>query len=187
MRSDVPAADRPGADATLVILIEIDPAVSGGYVHGRFDIMIRGRAVSTAAIEEIRLQVDDWVTSTASFGQPERAASAVMADGTPARQRGFRFNLPRPGDGQAERCAFQIVARTEDGFEYAEDFEIDVDPAAGDPVSIVSGPARANAGAVAPVCGDVYRTRGDRCGWHPVRGGMGGRAGADAGGADLRG
>jgi ADP-heptose:LPS heptosyltransferase/GT2 family glycosyltransferase len=133
-----------------VIVIEIDRAVSGGYVHGRFDIMIRGRALSAAPIVEIRLQADDWVTSTASFGQPERAAIAVMSDGTPARQRGFHFNLPRPGNGQAERCAFQIIARTEDGFEYAEDFELDVDPTAGDPVSVVSGPARPAAGAVRP-------------------------------------
>ena len=173
--------------ATRGIMIEIDPAVSGGYVHGRFDVMIRGRAVSMAPIEEIRLQVGDWVTSSASFGQPERAATAVMPDGTLVRQRGFRFNLPRPGDGRAERCAFQIIARTEDGFEYAEDFEIDVDPAAGDPVSIVSGPARPIAGAVASICGDVYRTWDDRCGWHPHRGGMGGSRRADAGGADLRG
>jgi ADP-heptose:LPS heptosyltransferase/GT2 family glycosyltransferase len=130
------------------VVIEIDTAVSGGYVHGRFDIMIRGRAVSTAAIEEIRLQVDDWVTSSASFGQPERAATVVMPDGTSARQRGFRFNLPRPGDGRVERCAFQIVARTEDGAEHAETFEIDVDPAAGDPVTVFSGPARVGAGSV---------------------------------------
>jgi O-antigen biosynthesis protein len=146
--ADGPVADRPVAEPGIVI--EIDPGISGGYVNGRFDIMIRGRVVSTAAIEEIRLEVEDWVISTASFGQPERAAIAVMADGTPARQHGFRFNLPRPGDGQAERCAFQIVARTGDDFEYAERFEIDSDPTSGDPVSIVSGPARASAGAVRP-------------------------------------
>ncbi|WP_158926539.1 glycosyltransferase family 9 protein [Acidisphaera sp. S103] len=125
-----------------VILIEIDPAVSGGYAHGRFDIAIRGRAVSEAAIEEIRLQVGDWITSSASFGQPERAAIVAMPDGTPGRLRGFRFNLPRPGDGEAERCQFKIVARTEDGFEYAEDFEIDIDPTTGEPISVVSGPVR---------------------------------------------
>ena len=141
----VPAPDPApdlGAVADPVILIEIDPSVHGSYVHGRFDVMIRGRAVSEAAIEEIRLQVDDWVTSSASFGQPERAAAAAMPDGTPGRQRGFRFNLPRPGDGQPERCQFQIVARTEDGFEYAEDFEIEIDPTAAQPISVIAGPVR---------------------------------------------
>jgi ADP-heptose:LPS heptosyltransferase/GT2 family glycosyltransferase len=147
---DQPETEAEAPIARPVIVIEIDPGVSGGYVHGRFDIAIRGRAMSVAPIEEIRLQAGGLVTSTASFGQPERAAIAVMPDGTQARQRGFHFNLPRPGDGQVEICAFQIVARTEDGFEYAEDFEIEVDPTAGNPVSVVSGPAHAPPGAVRP-------------------------------------
>jgi lipopolysaccharide heptosyltransferase II len=125
-----------------VILIEIDPAVSGGYVGNRYDVMIRGRAMSTAPIEEVRLQVGEWVTSVGSYGQPERAVPGVMPDGTPARQRAFQFNLPRPGDGRAERCAFQIVARTEDDFEYAADFVVELDSTAAAPVSVISGPTR---------------------------------------------
>ena len=132
------------------IVIEIDPAVTGGYVYDRFDVMIRGRAVSAAPIEEVRLEVDGAVICTASYGQPERAASTFMPDGTAARQRGFQFNLPRPGDGRVERCAFQIIARTEDGFEYAEKFEIELDPTAGDPVAVVSGPARSMPGGARP-------------------------------------
>jgi ADP-heptose:LPS heptosyltransferase/GT2 family glycosyltransferase len=135
---------------TPAVVIELDPAVSGGYVHGRFDIMLRGRAVSTAAIEEIQLRVGDWVTSVAFFGQPERAATAVMADGTPARQRGFQFNLPRPGDGRTETFGFQILVRTEADFEYAEDFEIAVDPAAANSVSVVAGPCRPMPGGGRP-------------------------------------
>jgi ADP-heptose:LPS heptosyltransferase/GT2 family glycosyltransferase len=133
-----------------VIAIEIDAGISGGYVRGRYDIAIRGRAMSAAPIAEIRLQIGDWVTSTASFGLPERAAVVVMPDGSEGRQRGFQFNLPRPGGGQAERCAFQIVARTEDGFEYSEDFAIDVDPTAGNPVSVASGSVSVSTNAVRP-------------------------------------
>ncbi len=132
------------------ILIEIDPVISGGEAHGRFDVMVRGRVVSPAAIKEIRLQVDGWVTSIASFGQPDSAPSAFMPDGSPARQRVFQFNLPRPGDGRTERCAFQIVAHIEDGFEYVEDFEIEIDPTAGEAVSIVSGSIRSAPGASGP-------------------------------------
>jgi ADP-heptose:LPS heptosyltransferase/GT2 family glycosyltransferase len=148
-----PTPDPPDAGSVAVglgivanpaIVIEMDPAMSGGNVRGRFDVMIRGRVVSSAPIAEIRLQVDDWVTSIASFGQPERAA--VM----PAHQRGFQFNLPRPGDGRAERCVFRIIARTEDGFELTENFEIDLDPTAGNPVSVIAGPTRAMAGAAYP-------------------------------------
>ncbi|HEX4368060.1 MAG TPA: glycosyltransferase family 9 protein [Rhodopila sp.] len=139
MVASVPA---PVAVADPVILIEIDPSVSGAYVHGRLDIIIRGHAVSEAAIEEVRLQVGDWVTGSATFGQPERAAVAAMPDGTPGHARGFRFNLPHRGGGEAEQFPFQIIARTDDGFEYAEDFEIEVDPTAARPVSVVSGPTR---------------------------------------------
>jgi ADP-heptose:LPS heptosyltransferase/GT2 family glycosyltransferase len=136
--------------AAPLIVVEIDPGVSGGFLHGRFDVAIRGRAASEAAIEEIRLQVDGRVISLSSYGQPDRAANVIMPDGSPGRQRGFQFNLSRPGDGRAERCAFQIVVRTEDGFEHAEDFEIALDPTAGDPLTIVSGPARPGAMSVRP-------------------------------------
>ena len=145
-----PAADQESTASVPLILIEVDAALSGGFVHGRFDVMIRGRAVSAAPIQEIRLQIGDWVTGTASFGQPDRAAVAVMPDGSAARQRTFRFNLPRPGDGRVETCAFQVIARTEDGFEYAEDFTIQIDPAAGDQVSLVTGPTLSASGMARP-------------------------------------
>ena len=145
----VPNAEPLGT-ARPVIVIEIEPSASGGYVHDRFDVMIRGRAVSAAAIEEVRLQVDGTVICAATFGQPERATPALMPDGLPARQRGFQFNLARPGDGRMETCAFQIVARTDDGFEYAEDFEMDLDPAADDPVLVSGGPTRAMPGGTRP-------------------------------------
>ncbi|HET6306520.1 MAG TPA: glycosyltransferase family 9 protein [Rhodopila sp.] len=132
-----------------VILIEIDPGVSGGHARGRFDIMIRGRAVSTAVIEEIRLQVDDLVASSASFGPTDHTPAVVLPDGTILRQRGFHFSLPRPGEGAADRCRFRIVARTAGGFEHAESFEIDVDPVES-AVSVVAGPTDVTAGFVRP-------------------------------------
>ena len=136
------ARDIPPETAPSLIIVEIDPAVSGGYVSGRFDVMIRGRAMSAEPIEEIRILADDWVTSAALYGQPDQAASCVMPDGTPGRQRSFQFNLPRRGDGKPERCEFQIVARTADDAEYAEDFAIEIDVAAAEPVSVVLGPTR---------------------------------------------
>ncbi len=132
------------------ILIELDAEVSGGYVNGRFDVMIRGRAVSASPIEEIRLQVGDWVTGTAAFGQSDRAVVAVLPDGSAARQRAFRFNLPRPGDGRVETCGFQVIARTQDGFEHAESFVIAIDPDADSQVSIVTGPIRSDSVAIRP-------------------------------------
>ncbi len=144
------AAQRERPSSLPVILIEIDAAISGGFVRDRFDVMIRGRAVSVAPIEGIRLQVGDLVTGSASFARPDRAAAAVLPDGTPARQRAFQFNLSRPGDGRTEACAFQIIARTSDGVERAEDFRIEIDPEAGDPVAVIVGPTHCGPGMDRP-------------------------------------
>jgi len=139
-----PAAAGSGEDAAPsvapIIFIEIDSSVSGGYINNRFDITVRGRAMSAVPIEEIRLQIGDWVTSLASYGQPERAMACVLPDGRPGRQRTFQFNLPRPGNSAPDRCLFAIVARTDDDIEHAETFEIAIDPAAADTVAVVSGP-----------------------------------------------
>src|SRR3954454_12764350 len=56
------ATDTPHRPA---ILIEIDPSVRGNFVHNRFDIMIRGRAISDAPIRDIRLEVGDQVMAIA--------------------------------------------------------------------------------------------------------------------------
>ena len=121
------------------ILIEIDPAVSGGYVENRFDIMIRGRVVSLDPINEVRLEVDHSVNSASFYGQPRRHADCVFPDGRPARQLVFQFNLPRSGDTRTDRCKFQIIARTDEDLEQTADFEIELDHAKDQPILVVSG------------------------------------------------
>jgi ADP-heptose:LPS heptosyltransferase/GT2 family glycosyltransferase len=133
-----------------VIFIEIDPIVPGGHLANRFDLMIRGRAMSAAPIDQIRLQAGDWVTSSSSYGQPDRAPVCDMPNGTQGRQRAFRFNLPRPGEGQAERFGFQIIARTEDGCEHAEDFQIQLDPASAAAALVISGQTGMAASSIPP-------------------------------------
>lgn len=51
--------DQPRPPVAKIIFIEIDSSISGGYINGRFDIAIRGRAMSAAPIEEVRLQVGE--------------------------------------------------------------------------------------------------------------------------------
>ena len=133
-----------------VILIEIDPTVPGGHLAGRFDMTIRGRAISTAAISQIRLQTGDRMISASAYGQPGRAVLCEMADGTPGRQRMFRFNLPGSAEGRSKPCGFQIVARTEDGFEHFESFEVEADPSARVPVRVRSGPTSIEASCAPP-------------------------------------
>ncbi len=133
------AGDTAGSVGS-TILIELESAVTGGIVADRFDISLRGRVVSPEPIEEVRLQIGERVISAASYGQPERAAEGAMPDGRPARQRGFQFNLPRPGLDASGLCAFRIFARTETGHEHTEDYTVDFDAASGR-VAIISGPA----------------------------------------------
>jgi ADP-heptose:LPS heptosyltransferase/GT2 family glycosyltransferase len=142
-----PAAGHGGSAPPVVV--EIDPVVPGGHLLDRFDVMIRGRVMSAAPICHIRLQTGDWVTSASAFGQPDRAPGCDMPEGTRGRQRIFRFNLPRIAVGGPEQCAFQVIARTEDGFEHTEAYTIDIDRAT-TAVTVVSGPTNPAASAAPP-------------------------------------
>ncbi len=140
-RADASPALVAGSDnpVTATIFVEIDSAVSGGYISNRFDIAIGGRAMSAAPIGEIKLQIGDWVAGVASFGLPEHTLSCVLPDGRPGYQRSFQFNLPRPASNEPERCVFAIAVRTDGGIEHVETFELAIDPAA-NLVKFVAGP-----------------------------------------------
>jgi ADP-heptose:LPS heptosyltransferase/GT2 family glycosyltransferase len=143
--------DRDAGKPDQVTLIEIGPELSGSFAYNRFNVVIRGHAISPSALEEIRVRADGQTLATASYGQPERAAVGTMPDGTPGRQRGFQFNLPRQNDGQPELFTFQIIARNTDGFEYPETFVVKLDPTVSDPVAVVTGPTRSTqAGGARP-------------------------------------
>src|ERR1700761_72930 len=128
-----PQSSPPG------ISIALDPAIPGDALANRLDLTIRGRVLSLTPLAHVRLQVGDWVTSASAYGQSNPAPACNMPDGTPARQRMFRFNLPRPATNRPDRCQFRIIARTADGLEHAEDFVLTVDPAAASP-RLLSGP-----------------------------------------------
>ncbi len=122
------------------ILIQIDPAVSGGFINGRFDVQLRGRVASSAAIEAIELETDGIVVARAVFGQPQRAPAMTMPDGTPFRQRPFQLTLPRPQNGADAPCLCLIRASTSDGHSHTEVLDLAIDPTAPEPVMVRSGP-----------------------------------------------
>ena len=139
---------EPAQDAAPVppILIQIDPAVSGGFIYGRFDVQIRGRVASPAAVEEIELESGGVVLARAMFGEPHRAPPVRTPDGTTGRQRAFQLCLPQPQDGAAEPCHCVLRARTAEGHSHTEALDIAIDPTAPEPVMVRSGPV---AGGVA--------------------------------------
>jgi hypothetical protein len=148
--ADAPAVDddRPVDAASLaddpqeaVVLIELDPGLTGGFIRNRFDITVCGRVASDVPLIETRLQIGDGVTSAVYYGKPERPGNGNLPDASSTRPRAFRFNLPRQPQGIAEHFKFEMIARTVNGLEYAEQFEIDLDTIAESPVSLVSGPS----------------------------------------------
>ncbi len=133
---------EPVVAAPPVIVIEVDPAVSGGFIHGRFDVSMRGRVVSASPAEEITLQENGEIVGVAQFGDPEHAAPGSLPDGTRARQRAFHFNLPRAYAHAAAPCHPTIVVRTADGDIHEEAFELAVDPHGPQPVALRAGPTQ---------------------------------------------
>ena len=121
-------------------MIQIDPAVSGGFIHGRFDVQIRGRVASPAAVEEVELETGGVVVARAVFGQPQRAPAVTMPDGTPGRQRAFQLVLPRPQARASAPCRCLLRARTSDGHSHAEALDLVIDPTAPEPVRCAPGP-----------------------------------------------
>ena len=137
-----PRKSQPEKAAALppVIVIEANPAVSGGFLHGRFDVVIRGRVISASPAEEIALHMDGAIVTAAQYGDPEHAAPALLPDGTRARQRAFHFSVPRPQHEVSGPCDVTIVARTADGDTHAQAFALAVAPHDPNPVTLLSGP-----------------------------------------------
>jgi ADP-heptose:LPS heptosyltransferase/GT2 family glycosyltransferase len=122
------------------VLIDIDPGLSGGFIHGRFDLSIRGRIAALDSIEEAALHVDDQPVSRIQFGEPGLAAPVTLPDGREGRQRAVQFTLPQPSataDGP-RRCA--IVVRTGDGQTHSTTFHLRVESAGEHPVIVTDGP-----------------------------------------------
>ena len=145
-----PAATQPVRPPPPIVSIEVDPAVSGGFINGRFDMLIRGRVVSASPAEEIALHVGGEVVSVAQFGDPDHAAPIALADGTRARLRAFHFNLPRLLGDAGTPCRPTVVARSADGTVHEQAFELAVDPHGPEPVTLIAGPRQIGGSVARP-------------------------------------
>ncbi|MGE4045624.1 MAG: glycosyltransferase family 9 protein [Acetobacteraceae bacterium] len=129
-----PAESSPAGSP---IRLEIDPHIQGGYILGRFDMTIRGSVICSADLEDVTLQSDGRIISRAIYGH--RRSDSERSD--EAVRHRFQFSFARPRQQAGDPCTFQIVARTLEGQECVEAFEVSVDTSKpSGPVSIVSGP-----------------------------------------------
>jgi ADP-heptose:LPS heptosyltransferase/GT2 family glycosyltransferase len=140
LTDDADAMVEPDDAPAPPILIQIDPDVGAGFIHGRFDVQITGRVASPLVVEEVELETEGVVVARAVFGQPHRAPVVPMPDGTPGRHRPFQIILARPQDAADAPCPCLLRARTNDGQSHTEVLDLAIDPTASEPVTVRSGP-----------------------------------------------
>lgn len=150
------------------VLIEVDPAVSAGFINNRFDLEIHGWVVSSAQVEEVALLHDGALASRVQFGAPGPAAQVTLADGTTVTRQVFTLLLPRPRTAAGAGCAVTIAVQTASGQTHHEDLTLTADPLLPTQVRVTSGPTRPSAeygGQLAPIVLFVERAAIDRTGY----------------------
>jgi ADP-heptose:LPS heptosyltransferase/GT2 family glycosyltransferase len=134
LNAGAPAIANAGAAPN--IGIDIDPVVSGGFIHDRYDVLIRGRAVSTLPIEEVSISLDQELVGRLQFG----ATDPLEVDEASGIQHVFHINVPLPRAQARRTCHCVITARTQTGDSASENFELAIDPSSPLPVEVSSGP-----------------------------------------------
>ena len=121
------------------IHIDIDPMVSAGFIHDRYDLLIQGRAVSPVPIEQIEVAVDGALIGRLEYGSMEGMPGGP-ADDSGLTQYAFYVNVPLPRVDAYRACACVITAKEQDGGSFAQQFVLSVDPDSERPVTVASGP-----------------------------------------------
>lgn len=128
----------PPSNTELAIQFDIDPAITAGFIHDRYDLLIRGRAVAPAALEEVAMTLDGALIGRVQYGEKDH----VQISGETDRQHAFHINLPLSRSRVHRQCTCVLTARTVDGREGHQSFELAVDPSGAMPVAVISGPTR---------------------------------------------
>ena len=166
------AADAAGTAPTAWgppdrILIEINPAVSAGFIGQRYDLQIRGWVVSTAPVEEVTLFDGDTAVAQLQYGPPGPTARLALPDGTAITRHVFTLTLPKPRSQAGGPCNFSIAASTVNHQSQTETYSLLIDPLLPTQVRVESGPTRPGtdaAGELAPVILFIERAARDATG-----------------------
>ena len=125
------------------IRIDIDPAISAGYIHDRYDLLVRGRVVSDVPVEEVAIRLDDAVIGRVQFGKSDQAPQTSPADDGTGIQQVFHINVPLRRAEAHRMCTCVVAARSQNGDTHEQSFDLSVDPSSTVPVTVASGPTRA--------------------------------------------
>jgi ADP-heptose:LPS heptosyltransferase/GT2 family glycosyltransferase len=135
---------RTAQASPTAIRIDIDPGISAGYIHDRYDLLVRGRVVSSVPVEEIAIRLDDAIIGRVQYGQQDQTAPAGIAEREPGIQHVFHINVPLRRAQAHRMCTCTIAARMLNGDTHEESFKFAVDPSNAMPVSVASGPTRSS-------------------------------------------
>ena len=155
------------------ILIEINPAISAGFIGQRYDLEIRGWVVSTAPVEEVSLFHGDTAVGQVRYGPPGPTARVALPDGTTVTRHVFTLTLPRPRSEAGGPCSFSITARTVNNQSQSETYSLLIDPLLPTQVRVQSGPTRSSAdyaGEFSPVILFIERAARDANGYLQLNG-----------------
>ena len=155
LRAKAPAERRrrePPVDGTAVdegritpppfVQVELDAEASSGFIHGRFDIQLRGRVAAAVAVESLELLIADSAVGRSDYGESSRAPAVTLPDGTPGRERGFLFTLQRQPPKVAGTHTLRVRVIGHDGPLHDQEFTLAIDPTGPEPVQITAGPRR---------------------------------------------
>ncbi len=140
-----PARAAPGIRARIEpriqprIQIDIDPAISAGYIHDRYDLLIRGRVVSSVAVTAVAMRLDGVTVGVVQYGAADQATEGTLPDGSSGTQYVFHISLALRREEAHRICCCVISVRSQENDEHEETFELAVDPANAMPVTVTAG------------------------------------------------
>ena len=103
----------PRRDATTAHPDRDRSPIRAGFIHDRYDLLIRGRVVSGVPVEEVAVRLDDVVIGRVQYGQSDQVAEAGRADEDGGIQHGFHISVPLPRGRAHDMCTCTVAARTQ--------------------------------------------------------------------------
>ena len=124
-----PAGEEPESSAPP--RVNIDSAITAGFIHDRYDLLLRGCVVASQPVEQVEMTLDGVVVGRMGYGLPA---------GATGEEHLFRINLPLRRTLTRRSCNCIASVKLSNGETHEEHFELSVDAFSATPVSVVSGP-----------------------------------------------
>ncbi len=95
--------------------IDIEHEMSGGFLHGRQDLWVRGQVVADEPVEQVSLKVGQHAAGSIFYGRRTTITTFRRPNGSLARHYVLAFNLRRPAVEAELSFRFAIIGRGKAG------------------------------------------------------------------------